>query len=103
MFLPVESPVDWEALKLRKQRAIAKSNRRENSKRKAHVHKPGDWITILKPGMLRKLAVPRMGPYKVVKHHDNGTLTYEKEPFTTDRVNIRRCEPYEWRHPPGVG
>ena len=100
MFLPVEAPVDWEALKERKQKAIAKSNKRENSKRIAHEYKPGDWITILKPGILRKLSVARMGPYKVVKHHSNGTLSYEKEPFQPDRVNIRRCMPYVWRHPP---
>lgn len=100
MFLPVESPVDWEKLKDRKQRAIARSNKRENSKRIEHEYKPGDWVTILKPGILRKMTVPRMGPFKVVKHHTNGTLTYEKAPFDTDRVNIRRCEPYHWKHPP---
>ena len=100
MFLPVESPVDWEALKMRKQRAIAESDKRENSKRKAHEHKPGDWIRILEPGILRKLAVLRMGPCKVAKHNDNGTLTYEKEPFNIEKVNIRRVEPYHWKHPP---
>ena len=100
MFLPVETPVDWEALKIRKQKAIAKSNQRENSKRIAHVYKPGDWITIEKPGILRKMAVPRTGPYKVVKHHNNGTVSYEKEPFDTDTVNIRRVKPYYWRNEP---
>ena len=72
MFLPVESPVDWEELKDRKQRAIARSNKRENSKRIEHVYKPGDWIAILKPGILRKLTVPGMGPFKVVKRNGSG-------------------------------
>jgi len=100
MFLPVDTTVDWEKVKDRKQRAIARSNKRENSKRTEHVYKPGDWMTILKPGILRKLAVPRMGPFKVVKHNSNGTLSYEKGPFDIDKVNIRRCEPYYWKHPP---
>ena len=100
MLLPVEAPAGWEELKQRKQKAIAKPSQRENSKRTPHTYKAGDWITILKPGTLRKLTVPRMGPYKVIKHHSNGTLSYEKEPFTPERVNIRRCMPYEWKHPP---
>ena len=100
MFLPVEAPVDWEALQERKQKAIAKSNQRENSERIAHNHKAGDWTTILKPGILGKLSVARMGPFKVIKQHNNGTLSYEKEPFQPDRVNIRRCTPYVWKHPP---
>ena len=28
--------------------------------------KKGDWITIQKPGILRKLSVPRLGPYNVL-------------------------------------
>ena len=100
MFLPVDSPVDWEQVKDRKQRAIARSNKRESSKRAEHICKPGDWITILKPGILRKLTVPRMGPFKVVKHNSNGTLSYEKAPFGIGKASIRRCEPYYWKHPP---
>ena len=72
MFLPVEAPVDWEALQERKQKAVAKSIQRENSKRTAHNHKTGDWITILKPGILRKLSVARAGPFKVIKQRSNG-------------------------------
>ena len=50
-----------------------------------------------KPGILRKLYVPRDGPYQVVKHHDNGMVTFEKEPFENDKVNQRRVWPYTWR------
>ena len=100
MFLPVEAPVDWDAVKEHKQRAIAKSNRRENSKRIDYKYQEGDWITIQKPGILRKLAVPRLGPYKVVKHNANGTLTCEKEPFDIGKVNLRRVEPCHWKNAP---
>ena len=90
MFLPVNSPVDWEEIRKRKQKAIAKSDQRENSKRTDHKHEKGDWITVKRPGTIRKLSVPKEGPFQVVKHHDNGTITFEKEPFVEDRVNIRR-------------
>ena len=42
------------------------------------------------------------GPYKVVRHNENGTITYEKEPFNNQTVNSRRAKPYHWRNaPPG--
>ena len=98
--MPKDTEIDWDIIKARKQERIAKSNDRENSKRTSHKYKPGDWITITKPGILRKLCVPRDGPYKVVKHHDNGMITYQKEPFTIEKVNSRRANPFHWRHGP---
>ena len=98
MFMPVSSRIDWDAIRERKRKAIQKSNERENSKRTNKTYKAGDWILIKKPGIIRKLAVPRLGPYKVVTHHNNGTITYEKEPFVNEKVNIRRVEPYYWRN-----
>ena len=77
----------------RKQKAIAKSNLRENAKRTHH-------ITAKRPGIIRKLSIPREGPFQVIKHHSNGTVSYESEPFKEDRVNIRRISPYKWRNPP---
>ena len=98
MYMPVKSTIDWDAIKARKQEKIAKSNERENKKRYNHHFSPGDWITITKPGILRKLCVPREGPYQVIKHHDNGMITYEKAPFTNAKVNIRRVSPFHWQH-----
>ena len=49
---------------------------------------------------MRKLSIPREGPFQVIKHHNNGTVSYESEPFKEDRVNIRRISPYKWRNPP---
>lgn len=36
----------------------------------------------------------RQGPYKVLKHNMNGSITTELEPNVVDRVNIRRVHPY---------
>ena len=100
MFMPKDIEVDWSVLKARKQERIAKSNARENSKKENKKYSPGDWITVEKPGILRKLCVPRDGPYQVIKHHDNGMVTFEKEPFEIDKVNQRRVWPYTWRFGP---
>ena len=95
MFMPVDAAIDWEQIQQRKQLKIQQSNIRENSKRILHKYKEGDLITLRKPGaILRTLALPRRGPYKVVKHHENGSITTELEPNVLGRVNIRRCHPY---------
>ena len=54
MFMPIETPINWNSIKQKKQESIRKSNEQENSK-KHRQYKKGDWITIQKPGILRKL------------------------------------------------
>ena len=97
--MPINVETEWDEQTIRKQNKIAKSNQRENSKRTIHHYNPGDWIAIRKPGIIPKLSVPKEGPYKVIKHHDNGMITYEKQPFKNDKVNQRLADPYIWRNP----
>lgn len=51
-------------------------------------------VTIKKPGILRSLTTPRLGPFKVISHNDNGTITIELEPYETKTFNMRRIQPY---------
>ena len=46
IFMPIETTIDWNSIKQRKQEAIRKSNERENSKRIHRQYKKEDWITI---------------------------------------------------------
>ena len=95
MFMPVDAEIDWEKIQQRKQLKIQQSNICENSKRILHKYSTGDVITLRKPGaILCTLALPRRGPYTVIKHHDNGSIKLELEPNVVDRVNICRCYPY---------
>jgi len=80
--------------KNRKQQKINKSNERENSSRVPHQYSPNDLITLKKPGILRKLTIPRAGPYKVIRQNNNGSILIEKSPTDTENVNIRRISPY---------
>ena len=52
--------------------------------------KKGDLILIKKPGIICKLSIPYEGPFKVVKHGRNGSITYEKSLNVYDTVNILR-------------
>ena len=100
MLLPVSTPADWEEIKKRKQKAIARSNQRENAKRIDYQYKKGDWITAKRPGATRKLCAPKEGPSQVVKHRSSGAVAYEREPFAEERANARRISPYKWRNDP---
>ena len=93
--MPIATDVDWEKIMERKQKLIDQSNARENSKRITHTYAAGDLVTVKRPGIIPKLALPRMGPYKVIQHHEeNGTFTIQTQPFVTDRVNQRRVQPF---------
>ena len=94
MFLPVSIDIDWEQIKNRKQQKINKSNERENSSRVPHQYKTNDLVTLKKPGILRKLTIPRAGPYRVIRQNNNGSILIEKSPTDTQNVNIRRIAPY---------
>ena len=94
MFSPVSVDIDWNAIKENKQIKINKNNSRENSKRVPHTYHRGDYITLKKPGILRKLAIPREGPYKVVRHNNNGSILIERAPTNIKNVNVRRVAPY---------
>ena len=72
----------------KKKLSINKTNARENSKRIPHTYRKGDSIT------LKKLAIPREGPYKVTKHNNNGSILTEKAPTNIKNVNVRRVAPY---------
>ena len=66
--------IGWNAIRENKQMRINKNNDRENSKRIPHIYKKGDYITLNKLGILQKLAIPRGGSYKVMKHNNNGSI-----------------------------
>ena len=43
---------------------------------------------------LRKLEKPRRGPFAVIEHHDNSTVTIQKSPCVTGNINVRRLDPF---------
>ena len=44
--------------------------------------------------ILRKVERVRRGPFTVVKHHNNISVTIQKGPCQTDTVNIRTLDPF---------
>ena len=52
MFLPINTEIDWEEIKLRKQNIIRDSNARENQSQIPHTYQPEDLVTVKKPGIV---------------------------------------------------
>ena len=69
----------------------------KNSKRVPHTYGKGDFITLKKLGILHKLAIPWEGPYKVMKHNNNGSIIIGKAPTYIKNVNVRPVAPYYYK------
>ena len=74
MFTPVSIDIDWNEIRAYKQTKIDKNNARENSKQIPHTYLRGDYITLKKPSIIQKLAIPGKGSYKVMKHNNNKSI-----------------------------
>mgnify|MGYP003336937455 CR=1 FL=1 len=95
MALPAGFSIDWDEITRRKQKRINESCERENRRRIDHTYQKGDKVLMKVPKkILRKLEKPRRGPFTVIEHHDNGTVTIQKSPCVTDNINIRRLDPF---------
>ena len=93
--MSVDAEIDLDKIQKRKQLKIQQSNIRENAKRNFKSYSKGDMITLGQPGaILCTLMLPRQGPYKVVKHHENSSIKFKLELNVIDRVNICRCYHY---------
>jgi hypothetical protein len=93
MFLPISFEANWAKIQQRRQKEIDRNNERENRSRILHNYQVGDKVLLDKPGILRKMTVPRQGPYQVEQVHTNGTIRIRRGAIS-DRVNIRRVTPF---------
>jgi len=92
MILNVKHEANWEYIRERKQKIIAKNNKAENAKRIPHQYKVGDKV-LLRRGTENKYETPYKGPYTILKVNDNGTIRMQVN-NVEDTYNIRRLTPY---------
>ena len=93
MIKPLQFISEWDVLRKRRQDRIDQSNSKENKSRIDWDYNIGDKILLTDGDIHRKLDCPTKGPFIVKRVHANGTLTLQMG-VETDRVNIRRCQPY---------
>jgi len=93
MLLPLQFNYRWADIKMRRQQEMDRNNARENKSRIPHTYEVGDKVTLDKPGLLRKLSTPKLGPFTIERVHNNGTITIRNGPVS-ERVSLRRVHPY---------
>ena len=93
MFLPIRIEADWARIQEKRQKEMQRNNIRENRSRIDHTYTQGEKVLLDKPGILRKMTVPRQGPYEVERVYTNGTIRIRRGAIS-ERVNLRRVTPY---------
>ena len=94
MFLNIPLRVDFAILQAKRQIVIDDNLHRANKRRRHHDYQPGDECLALDPTATGKLDTRYLGPFRIVHTHTNGTVTIQRTPHVTDRVNIRQIRPY---------
>ena len=93
MFLPISFEANWAKIQQKRQKEINRNNERENRSRILHNYQVGEKVLLDKPGLLRKMTVPRQGPYQVEQVHTNGTIRIRRGAIS-ERVDIHRVTPF---------
>ena len=93
MLLDVPFIADLMVLRDKRQALIDYNLRKENNKRRSYDYQPGQyaWKKVFKPDRMEERLV---GPFRILHVHTNGTITLRIDNNITERINIRRCEPY---------
>ena len=93
MFLDIPIIANLQTIRDRRQVLINENLRRQNLKRRSFDYQPQQEVLVRIPNPT-KLQDRAEGPYTIQQVHTNGTLTIQRGPHVTDRINIRRVIPY---------
>ena len=92
MFLNLPLEADLQALQKHRQLRVDRNLANANSRRLHYDYRPGQLVYV-KSIAPTKLGERSEGPFQVEVVHTNGTITIRRNPYVTERVNIRRVFP----------
>jgi hypothetical protein len=92
MFLNLPLQADFHALHQRRQELVQKNLLFANQRCVRHDFQPGQRILVKE--FSTKLGQRTEGPFLVQRVHTNGTITIQRTPTITERINTRRVFPY---------
>lgn len=93
MLLNIPLNADLIYIQQNRQHLVNRNAERQNIRRHQYVYHINDQILIAtyKPTKMQ----PRFhGPYQILQVHNNGTVTIQRQPNVSQRINIRRIRPY---------
>ena len=93
MIFNVPFIADLQTMQYRKQRLVDRNAARENAKRIDYNYQIGQQVLVAVPDP-KKLGDRFVGPFHITQVHVNGTITIQRNPHVTERINIRRVRPF---------
>jgi transposase InsO family protein len=93
MFLDIPIIANMQMIQERRQILINENLRRQNLKRRSFDYAVNGEVLVKIPNP-SKLQDRAEGPFTIQQVHTNGTLTIQRAPHVTERINIRRLVPY---------
>ena len=97
MLLNVPLLIDLDKLNERRYEIAERNNLIENKRRTYHNYTAGDEIMVA-AYQPTKMGARWLGPFTIIQVHVNGTVTFQRKPNVTERINIRRIKPYKRRY-----
>jgi hypothetical protein len=80
---------NWKALSERQTAQIRKNNIKENKNRISQEYLAVESVYLRKSNIEQKL-VPLQGTFPITAVHPNGTVTIQRSPTVSERINIRQ-------------
>ena len=91
MFLNVPIMADLEALDSRREALVRKNLEFSNKRRIRYDYQQGQQVLV--KNVKDKLGLRTEGPFTILQVHTNGTVTIQRSPGISERLNIRRLVP----------
>ena len=91
MLLNLPLLADLQTLHEKRTEIVRKNLEVANRRRIRYDYQPGERIAVKQDHS--KLGIRTSGPYRITQVHTNGTVTIERRPGVTERINIRRILP----------
>ena len=93
MILDIPLVADLIMIREKRQQLIDENLRRQNAKRRHWDYVAGQQV-LIKTVDPTKLEERAHGPYAIRQVHVNGTITVQRAPHVTERINMRRVVPF---------
>ena len=93
MFLNIPMIADWHLIAQRREQLINENLRRHNLCRRRYDYAVGQQV-LIKNHEITKMGLRTHGPYKITQVHCNGNVTLDVGRDSTERINIKRIQPF---------
>ena len=93
MFLNIPMIADWHLIAQRQEQLINENLRRHNLRRRRYDYAVGQQV-LIKNHEITKMGLRTHGPYKITQVHCNGNVTLDVGRDSTERINIKRIQPF---------